>query len=167
MTRVPSSMAAPVVLQAQEGEALWFLGGLVTIKVDGATSGGQFALIEHLAPQGPGPPLHVHAREDEWFFVVEGELTFWVGGRLIAAPAGAFIYGPRGVPHTYVVTSREARFLVGVQPAGFENFVRMLAEPARSRTLPPPTLRMPEPERLTTVAAEYGIEVLGPPGIPS
>ena len=167
MTRVPNSMAAPVALRADEGEALWFLGGLVTIKVDGATSGGQFALIEHLAPQGPGPPLHVHAREDEWFFVVEGELTFWVGGRLIAAPAGAFIYGPRGVPHTYVVTSREARFLSACSPPASRTSCGCWPSRARSRTLPPPTLRMPEPERLTAIAAEYGIEVLGPPGIPS
>jgi hypothetical protein len=108
----------------------------------------------------------MHTREDEWFYILEGELAFWVGGRRMDAPAGAFVYGPRGIPHTFMVTSAEARFLVGVEPAGFEDFVRALAEPARTRALPPQTVQPPDPVRLTAVAAEYGIEVLGPPGIP-
>ncbi len=65
-----------------------------------------------------------------------------------------------------MVTSAQARFLVGVEPAGFDDFLRALAEPARSRTLPPDSVQPPDPVRLTAVAAEYGIEILGPPGLP-
>jgi len=158
--------AQPIALGQGEGEALWFLGSLATIKADGAASGGRFAVIEHLAPKGAGSPLHVHTREDEWFYVTEGELTFLVGGRRIVASAGAFVYGPRGIPHIFMVTSPQARFLLGVEPAGFENFMRAVAEPARSRTLPPKTAEPPDPARLAAIAAGYGIEILGPPGIP-
>jgi len=125
------------------------------------------AVTEQLAPQGMGSPLHVHRNEDEWFYVIEGEVTFWVGGQLFDATAGSFVYGPRDVPHTFVVTSREARFILAAEPAGFEDFLRTLAEPARSRTLPPADIEQPGPERLVAVAAEYGIEILGPPGIRS
>lgn len=157
---------APIALQQGEGEALWFLGSLLTIKAAGDTTAGRFTLIEHLAPQGAGSPLHMHEREDEWFYVLEGELAFWVDGKTISAPAGSFVFGPRGIPHTFSVVSKEARFLLVAEPSGFENFVRALAKPAATRTLPPPTDLPPDPQKMATIAAEYGIRVLGPPGIP-
>ena len=78
----------PIALTREEGEALWFLGVLAIIKASGETTGGRCAIIEHLAPRGAGSPLHVHSREDEWFYVLDGELTFWVGGRVIKARGG-------------------------------------------------------------------------------
>lgn len=158
---------SPFVLQQDEGEALWFLGVLATIKAGAETTGGRVAVIEHLAPQGMGSPLHVHRREDEWFYVTEGELTFWVGGETIRAGAGSFVYGPRDVPHTFAVTSPEARFLLVAEPAGFERFVRALAQPAQTLTIPPPATEPPDLDALVALAAEYGIEILGPPGIPA
>jgi quercetin dioxygenase-like cupin family protein len=157
----------PIALQPDEGEALWFLGILATVKASAETTGGRVAVIEHLAPQGSGSPLHLHRNEDEWFYVTEGVLTFWIGGRVIEAPAGSFVYGPRGVPHTFTVSSPEARFLLVAEPAGFEAFMRSLAEPAAALTLPPASVQPPAPERMMAAAAEYGIEILGPPGIPA
>jgi quercetin dioxygenase-like cupin family protein len=166
MSSVPSS-TVPIALQAEEGEALWFLGSLVTIKSASETTDGRVAVLENYAPRGGGSPMHVHRREDEWFYVTEGEVTFWVGGQVIKAPAGAFVYGPRDIPHTFEVTSDEARFLLVAEPAGFEKFVRSVAEPAQSLTLPPPPSEAPDPAALTAAAAEFGIEITGPPGIPS
>jgi quercetin dioxygenase-like cupin family protein len=167
MSTAPIPSVAPIALQPGEGEARWFLGFLVTIKSSAETTDGRVAVLEHLGPQGPGSPLHVHHNEDEWFYVTEGELTFWVGGQVIKAPAGSFVYGPREIPHTFSVTSPEARFLLVAEPAGFENFVRVLSEPAQALTLPPPASQPPDLDRLAATAAEYGIEILGPPGIPS
>jgi len=167
MSTTPISSLAPIALQPGEGEALWFLGVLATIKSSAETTDGRVAVIEHHAPQGAGSPLHVHHNEDEWFYVSEGELTFWVGGQVINAPAGSFVYGPRDVPHTFLVISTEARFLLVTEPAGFENFMRALSEPAQSLTIPPSATEPPDFGRLAAVAAEYGIEILGPPGIPS
>ena len=120
MTATATGSIAPIALKQDDGEALWFLGMLATIKASHETTGGRVAVIEHRGPQGAGSPLHVHRNEDEWFYVIEGELTFWVGGRVIEAPAGSFVYGPRGVPHTFLVASPEARFLLVTEPAGFE-----------------------------------------------
>jgi uncharacterized RmlC-like cupin family protein len=114
-----------------------------------------------------GSPLHVHRRDDEWFYVLDGELTFWVGGDVVEAPAGSFVYGPRDVPHTFVVASEQARFLMVAEPAGLDAFVRTLAEPAGSLTIPPPATEPPDVARMAAIAAEHGIEILGPPGIPA
>jgi quercetin dioxygenase-like cupin family protein len=166
MTGAGSTKLNPIARGRDEGEALWFLGHLLTIKVAGESTGGRFAIIDNLSARGPASPLHVHRNEDEWFYVTEGELRFWVGGEVIAAPAGSFVYGPRGIPHTFEVTSAEARFLLGSEPAGFEGFVRAVGEPAQALTLPPPAGEPPDMPRLIAIAAEYGIEILGPPGIP-
>jgi quercetin dioxygenase-like cupin family protein len=157
---------APIALAADAGEALWFLGFLVTVKASAETTGGRVAVLEHLAPRGAGSPLHVHRRENEWFYVLEGELTFWVGGEAIAAPAGSFVYGPREIPHTFIVSSDQARFLLVAEPAGFESFVRAVAEPAERLAIPPAATEPPDFARLAGIAAEHGIEILGPPGIP-
>lgn len=167
MNTVLKNSVDPIVLQRNQGEALWVFGSLAIIKASAATTDGRVAIIETLAPQGAGSPLHIHHREDEWFYVIEGNLTFWVGGRIIEAPAGSFVYGPRDIPHTFIVSSDQSRFLLVAEPAGFEAFERALAEPAQALTLPPQTVKMPPPERMTAVAAEYGIDIIGPPGIPS
>lgn len=157
---------APIVALPEQGEALWFLGTLATVKAAGEATGGSFALIEQLAPRGSGSPLHVHSREDEWFYVIEGELTLWVDGETIVAPAGSFVFGPKGIPHTFIVSSEEARFLLVAQPAGFEQFMRAAGEPAQRLEIPPAATEPPDVAALTAAAAEYGIEITGPPGIP-
>ncbi len=124
-------------------------------------------MVERWGPRGAGSPLHVHSREDEWFYVTEGEVTFWVGGGVTAARPGSFVYGPRGIQHTFEVSSDEARFLLVAEPAGFETFIRTVGEPAPTLTLPPPPTEPPDPARLASMAAEYGVEIVGPPGIPS
>ena len=158
---------APIALAPGEGEALWGFGALATLKASSETTDGRVAVIEHLAPRGVGSPLHVHRREDEWFYVLEGELTFWVGGRVIEAPAGSFVYGPRDVPHTFIVTSQQARFLLVAEQAGFDAFFRAASVPAERLEIPPAPTEPPDIAGLTALAATFGIEILGPPGIPA
>jgi quercetin dioxygenase-like cupin family protein len=157
----------PIALDAGEGKAVWFMGALATIKASAETTDGRVAVIELLAPQGAGSPLHVHHREDEWFYVMEGALTFWVGGEVIEATAGSFVYGPRDVPHTFLVSSPEARYLVVTEPAGFESFMLAVGRPAATLTIPPAAAPPSDPAPLIAAAAECGIEILGPPGIPA
>ncbi|MEN3280837.1 MAG: hypothetical protein V7607_1977 [Solirubrobacteraceae bacterium] len=166
-TSTDAPKIAPIALNPDEGEALWFIGSLTTIKASSQSTAGRVAVIEHLSPRGSGSPLHVHHREDEWFYVMQGELTLWVGGQLMNAPAGSFVYGPRDTPHTYIVSSDTARFLVVSEPAGFDDFVRKLAQPAAKRVIPPPETEPTDVAVMTRLAAEHGIEILGPPGIPA
>jgi quercetin dioxygenase-like cupin family protein len=159
--------ATPIAHGPGEGEALWFLGSLVTMKASAETTAGRVMVNENLAPRGAGSPLHVHHREDEWFYVIEGQLTFWVGGEVIDAPAGSFVYGPRDIPHTFVVSSEQARFLLVTEPGDFVGFVRALAEPAAAPEIPPAPSAPPDMEPVLRAAAEHGLEILGPPGIPA
>ncbi len=81
----------PFALSPDEGEALWFFGMLVTMKATAAQTGGEFLLIEELAPQGTATPLHVHPQDDESFWVLDGEMTFYFeDGNPVPAPAGTF-----------------------------------------------------------------------------
>ncbi len=165
-TTAPDGALAPIALGPGEGEHFWFFGGLTTIKADGAGTGGRMMLTEQTAPRGSGSPLHVHHNEDEWFYVLDGELTIWVAGRTVVAPAGSFVFGPRDVPHTFVVSSDEARFLLVTQAAGFEGFIRTLGAPAPVAEIPPAPTAPPDMEPVLRAAADHGLEILGPPGIP-
>jgi quercetin dioxygenase-like cupin family protein len=158
---------APIALAAGEGEALWFLGVLAIIKASTETTAGRVAVIEHLAPRSSGSPLHVHHDEDEWFYVIEGEVTFWVDGEVTVAGAGSFVYGPRDIPHTFSVSSETARFLLVTEPSGFEAFVRAVGEPAADLVIPPAPTEPPDVAAMARLAAEHGMEILGPPGIPA
>jgi quercetin dioxygenase-like cupin family protein len=159
--------AQQIALGPGEGEALWFLGVLATVKASAETTAGRVAVIEHEAPRGAGSPLHVHHDDDEWFYVIDGEVTFWVGGHVITAPAGSFVYGPRDIPHTFMVSSEHARFLLVTEPAGFEKFARAMSEPALRRAIPPAPTAPPDMATMVQLAAQRGMEILGPPGIPA
>jgi quercetin dioxygenase-like cupin family protein len=167
MPAAPQHTLAPIAHGPGEGEHLWFFGGLTTVKADGAATGGRVMVLEQLAPRGSGSPLHVHRNEDEWFYVLEGELTIWVDGTTVVAGAGAFVFGPRDVPHTFIVSSERARFLLVSEPAGFDGFVRALATPATTPEIPAAPSTPPDMEPVLRAAAEYGLEILGPPGIPA
>ncbi len=149
-------------LRKGEGEARWWLGGLATIKATGKETDGHYTLVEVLEPEGE-QPLHVHHREDEGFWVLEGELTFEVGEETIKASPGSFLFGPKDVPHRYTVESGPARMLFVLSPAGFEEFIYATSEPARERVLPPPPEGPPseaEMEQLAALARQYGAELL-------
>src|ERR1700745_1677473 len=92
---------AGYALDADEGEAFGLVGMLQTIKIGKADTGGGYGLLEIVVPEGVGSPWHVHPEEDEWFYVLEGNMTFWVGDTEIAMEAGSFAFGPKGVPHTF------------------------------------------------------------------
>jgi quercetin dioxygenase-like cupin family protein len=95
--------AAAFGLAADEGEAYWFAGQLATVKIGGDQTQGKWTLVEFEGPPGNGPPLHVHHNDGESFYILEGEITFYVGDAVIEARAGSFAVAPQGVPHTFVI----------------------------------------------------------------
>jgi quercetin dioxygenase-like cupin family protein len=154
------------LLGKDEGNAYWLFGMLEIIKISGADTDGQYGLMEVTVRAGEGSPWHVHPEEDEWFYVLEGEFTFYVGETRLSLPAGAFAFGPKGIPHTFISESDGARALIGFAPFQFEGFLHEVGEPATEAVLPPPLAEPPDMARIVPIGSRNGIEILGPPGPP-
>ena len=149
-----------------EGSAIWFLRNRMTVKATAASTGGAFGLLESVIAPGFSPPLHVHHREDEAFYVLEGELTMRCGERTFRALPGSFVFLPRDVPHTFLVEGdRPARMLTLLTPGGGEGVFIDGGRPAESEGLPPVT--PPDIPALKRVSAIYGADIVGPPLSPS
>jgi quercetin dioxygenase-like cupin family protein len=151
-----------VLLDASDGEALWFLGTLAVIKVDGKQTGGRFALFEAWLPKHAAPPVHSHP-QDETFIVLEGDVTVVIGGVSRRCKEGAIASAPGGTPHSFFVHSETARMLTLSTPAGIEDFVRSLSDPATERRIPDDDYPYPAKEKIDAAFAAAGIKVLGPP----
>src|SRR3954463_5670185 len=139
-------------LNEDEGEAFWLLGMLETIKISANDTDGEYGLIELVVPEGVGSPWHVHPEEDEWFYVLEGELTVWVADTRHALTPGSFAFGPKGVPHTFYAEAGGARALIGFAPMQFEGFLGGGGEPPAERVAPPPLEAHPDVARLAPIA---------------
>jgi quercetin dioxygenase-like cupin family protein len=145
-------------------EALNWLGELAIIHTSGKETNGAYCIIELHATKEGSPPWHVHHREDEGFFVIEGELTLYVGDKTHKARPGDYFMAPKGIPHTYSVDSPgNARILMICSPAGFENCVRAMSTPATSLEPPDPEAVDTDFEKVISIGKEYGIEFVEPP----
>ncbi len=151
----------PVIVRAAEGEARWWLGSLAVLKATAADTGGALTIVEVTERPGAAQPLHVHHRDHEAFWILEGAVTFEVGGATIEARAGDYAFGPRGIPHRYTVGPSGCRMLFLLTPGGFEDLVIAMSTPAASRTLPPPATEEPDWARVAAIAQAHGCELLG------
>ena len=154
-------MTQTMATQSGQGEARWWFSGLAEIKATAEDTGGLLTIVEVTEPPGVEAPLHVHHREDEGFWILEGEVRLYVGDETIDASAGDFAWGPRDIPHRYTVGPNGCRMLFICTPAGFENLVRDMSVPAETRNLPPASDEEPDMEHVATVADRYGCELLG------
>lgn len=145
-----------------EGRSLWVLGELVTCKITSYQTGGAYSLFEVITQPGSGLPPHVHHREDEAFYVLEGKYEFLLEGRAIDAEVGSLVYVPKGNLHAYDSASRDSgRLLVGQTPGGvYEQLIERLCEGARDGRTAPAAENPPDMERIAEIAAEYGIEIV-------
>jgi quercetin dioxygenase-like cupin family protein len=142
-------------------DSFWWQGSLMKIKARSEDTGGALGLVEAtFHHQGFGPPLHVHSREDEAFYVLEGQIRFRQGDDELVAGPGAWVWGPRGVPHAFKVESQGARALVMVTPGGFERMFEEGGVPATQSTEPPD--EQYDPEAAIAISKRFGFEVVGP-----
>lgn len=121
------------------------------VLVAGEETAGRCGLVETVEEPGAKPPRHLHHREDETLYVIEGSVSVWVAGKWVEAPVGTAVFLPRGLEHAFVAATERARVLSFFAPAGFEEFYR---ETAAVGPL--------DVERLVTMAASYGCEITGP-----
>ena len=161
MTRATDTNA--YVLGPEEGDARWYMGCLFDWKAVGEQTGGWFSMVETTIRKGVEPPLHVHSREEEAFYVLEGEIDFQVGDQIQTATPGSFVFAPRGIPHTFALRTDVARALILLAPAGLEHTFLQFSEPARERTLQREPLPEPDLERMEATDRDFGITYVGPP----
>lgn len=150
-------------LGPDDGEALWFNGGLGLLKATADQTEGRFTAFELRLPKGFAAPLHVHKNEDEFFLVLSGEIRVQHGDDIIEGVAGSLAYSPRGMSHSFHVDSQEARLLLFFGPAGVEGFFREVATPARSFGPPPADEPVPDRDTLVQIMTRHDQTVVGPP----
>jgi quercetin dioxygenase-like cupin family protein len=152
------SSTAPGV--SDQRDAFWWQGSLMKIKARAEDTGGVMGLVDGSFPKGFGPPLHVHSREDEALYVLEGQIRFRQGDDEFVAGPGTWVWGPRGVPHAFRVESARARALVVVIPGGFERMFEEGGVPADESAGPPE--QEYDPQAAIAISRKFGFEVVGP-----
>ena len=159
MTFLRATLEQPVIRMADTTTAQLTAMGARSV-LDGANAAGRFAIIEHpIAPRGLASPLHLHTREDEYSFILEGRWGFQLGDRVVYAEPGDLVYKPRDVWHAFWNASdAPARLLEIISPAGFEHYFGELAE------LLARTDRRDDPA-FAALCAKYGLE-MNPDSIP-
>ncbi len=155
---------APALLHTTRSEperSYWYHGYLLTFLATGEDTGGAFSIVETVGrkDQSALPPRHVHTREEEVFYILEGAATFYTDDLEIKATAGSLVTLPRGVPHWFSIDSDEVRWLNLIMPAGFEQFFKTLGEPAHSAAFPLAPEEMDIP-KIIAAAREHGCEIL-------
>ena len=154
------SSADPTV--SPRPDIMWWYGGLMEIKARAEDTRGALGVLEGRFPyKGYGPALHVHGREDEAIYVLEGKIRFRVGDDEFVAGPGAWVWQPRGVPQAFSVESDSARVLIVFTPGGLERMFEDGGVPAAESTEPPP---QPQPgsETMAALAMRFGFEFVGP-----
>ncbi|MBN8624480.1 MAG: cupin domain-containing protein [Planctomycetes bacterium] len=159
-----NSQQGATIAGAGEGPVVGVVGDLYRFLAVGEQTGGKYAMWEAVVPPGGGPPPHVHAREDESFYVIEGEITFTVDGTTHVAGPGGFAHLPIGSKHAFRNNgTATARMIISVFPAGLERMFFETGVPmeAGATSVPPPSKE--EIERLLAAAPRYGVTIDVPP----
>lgn len=155
---------APFDRAASAGRAVWHMGALMVFKATSAETGNQFWLAEQTSNLGYASPVHVHSREDETFYVLEGELSIEIDGVMHRPTAGCTVFSPRGLPHSYKVESPTARWLVLGTPGGFDGWFFDTGKPAEQLEVPEfDPADFPDFGDVIASVEAYGGKVLGPP----
>jgi mannose-6-phosphate isomerase-like protein (cupin superfamily) len=132
------------------------LGAELTIKVASRDTDNAFTVFEGWTNPLQGPPLHVHRDQDEWWYILDGEFLFEVGGQEIHARTGDVVFAPRGIPHTFQnVGATPGHTLTSAVPGGMDEFFEALEMAA-------PRGSVPDPAKLDPVCEKYGQAILGP-----
>lgn len=150
----------PILRTPSEGRTIAVVGDVYRFMATGHDTNGKYAIWEAIVPPGGGPPPHVHSREEEGFYILEGEITFQIGEERVVATSGMFANMPVGTPHSFKnESSRSARMLISVAPAGLEQMFFEVGVPLAdgATTALPPTKE--EIEKLLEAAPRYGIEI--------
>lgn len=154
---VHATGASPRIVRAGDATQLWVLGILLTIKADSDVTGGGYVITEDFVLPGHGVPLHVHTREDEAMYVVEGEVNITIGDLQRTATPGDVAHMPRNVPHRFQnLSDKPARLVLMFSPGGIEGLFREIGKPVRDPHEAPPPITADDARRAREAAERYG-----------
>lgn len=152
-----------ILMSPGEGRSFSVVGDIYTFKAVGEDTNGTYALFEFYIPPQNGSPPHIHHREDETFYILEGELTFQIEDRKVVVPSGSFLHAPKGVPHSF---SNEGtvpvKTITSVVPAGLEKFFEEVGYPVTDKDTPVPVTPDEQIAKMLEIAPKYGMEILPP-----
>lgn len=152
---MPTDPPTVKIVPPGQGQVLSVLGDFITCRATGADTGGAYSLVETNTPPRVGPPLHVHHREDEGFYVIAGEFEIQVGDRTLHATPGTFAFLPRDIPHRFQnVGSTTGKLLVTLSPPGFERFFEEVHDLSRQGP--------PQIEKVVALGRKYDLEFVQP-----
>ena len=155
----------PKLVASSQGKAYSVLGDRYIFKVTGEETGGAYALFDFLILPGNGTPPHVHHREEEGFWILSGELTFYLGidSDRVVARAGDYIHAPRDIPHFFMNEGKEpVKALCLVTPAGLEKFFELVGTPLPGPDSQPlPLNHAVDLPKVMANASKFGLEIFG------
>lgn len=150
-----------LLMKPGQGTSLSIVGDIVTFKAVSEDTNGQYTLFEVQVDPDIGPPPHIHHREDEAFYIQEGELEFQLGNQTVIATPGTFLYSPKGHQHNFTnKTNQRAKMLVWCMPAGIEEFFAEVGVPVDDPDGPSRPATPEAIERVLAAAPKYGIEFI-------
>jgi quercetin dioxygenase-like cupin family protein len=166
----PSGGETQYARRMNQESSVSYMDCIFSVLAGSEETDGRFGLMEMVAPKGREPSRHLHHTDDEGFYVLEGELIFYIGEEIYEAGPGTFVFLPRGIPHSYAFETDVVRMLSIIAPGGLEGHFRdpRFSKPATDMR-PSPPAEAPDPDALEAMAedlASYGTEVVGPPGPP-
>ena len=156
LEKVPPKMNSPELKNSY-----WYIGHLMSILISGKDTNGAFSLIHGYEIRGLEPPPHVHTKEDESFYILDGEINYTVDNELFKAKRGDWIFLPRNVQHSFQVQSDQAEVIIHLSPGGFEEYFREMSEPAKALIIPPRPQGPPDVKRIIETASKYGVRFPG------
>jgi quercetin dioxygenase-like cupin family protein len=153
----------PLVAGPEQGNQVWAMGVLVTIKVKSADTGGAYSVFEDFILPGAGPVPHTHTKEDETIFVLEGKLRAWLGGIQYDVKVGDFVHMPRGVQHYFKNVSDEpTRMLLTYTPGGFEQWFLDIGKAVTPGSKVSPKITADDIKNAVAQAQKYGVQFAKP-----
>lgn len=148
---------APKMNHPELNNSYWYIGHLMSILVSAKDSNGSFSLIHGYEIKGLEPPPHVHTREDESFYILDGEISYTVGDETFNASRGDWVFLPRNIRHFFQVQTEKAEVLIHFSPGGFEEYFKEMSEPAKALVIPPRPQGPPDVKRIVETAARYRV----------
>jgi quercetin dioxygenase-like cupin family protein len=153
----------PTIRKPNEGRTIAVVGDVYRFMATSDDTNGKYAMWEAIVPPGGGPPPHVHSREEESFYILEGEITFQIGEERVVATAGTFANMPVGTPHSFKNESNQpAKMIISITPAGLEDMFFEFGVPLPEGSTSALAPTKDEIEKLLAIAPNYGIEIRVP-----